>query len=60
MEPCKKELNIWIDKKNWFYIGRNKKKFEFVHEVVDNDGNYIQTDLFEVPIDLLADVICDL
>ena len=49
---------IGINERNWFYAdGQN---FIFVHEVVDKDGNYIQTDSFEVKVDLLSDIICKL
>lgn len=47
-----------IDKHNWFYDGQ--KYFIFVHEVYDKDGNYIQTDQFEVSIDQLSDFICNM
>lgn len=44
-----------IDEHNWFYDGL--KKLTFVHEVVDKEGNYIQTDQFEVSIRQLVDFI---
>ena len=49
---------ITIDERNWIYA--DEKHFIFVHEVVDKEGNYIQTDQFKVKVDLLADTICEL
>jgi len=49
---------IDIDERNWFYA--DGKNFIFIHEVIDKDGNYVQSDEIKVNVDLLADTICEL
>ncbi len=47
-----------IDKNNWFYDG--KTHITFVHEVLDKDNNWVQTDQFKVSIKQLADFISEM
>ena len=40
-----------IDERNWYYLVG--KEVLFVHEVLDEAGNYLQTDQFRVPLSLI-------
>jgi len=47
-----------IDKFNWFYDRGNY--LEFIHEVRDKNGNFIQTDIFKVKINKLSNFLVNL
>lgn len=47
-----------IDKDNWFYDG--KKYLTFIHQVRNENGDYIQTDEFKVSIKQLSDFIAEM
>lgn len=42
-----------IDVHNWFY--ENPGSITFVHEVLDRDGNFLQTDQVRIPFKKLED-----
>ena len=57
----RKNINLepqQIDSRNWFYDG--KVNFILVHEVVDKNGDYIQTDQIKVSVKQLSDFIAEL